>query len=180
MSRLSSHEAPTGPGGGAAPASLDVRVVRSTRRSKTAQARLRGGVLEVRIPARASADEERELVEHFRRRFARSRSSDGIDLAARARRVARAHDLPEPDDIRWVSNQADRWGSCTPGRRSVRISDRAAAFPPWVLDYLLVHELAHLLEASHSPAFWALVGRYPLAERARGFLIAKGWDDPAG
>jgi len=65
-------------------------------------------------------------------------------------------------------------------RGAVRVSRRLADFPPWVLDYVLVHELAHLAEADHSPAFWALVARYPLAERARGFLMAKGLEeDPA-
>ena len=138
-----------------------------------------GGVLEVRVPAGIAADEEARLVQHFQERFRRRRSSEGLDLTQRAAAVARAHDLPRPDDIRWVPNQAHRWGSCTPAHRSVRISDRAASLPPWVLDYLLVHELAHLVEANHSAAFWALVDRYPLAERARGFLIAKGWDEPA-
>jgi hypothetical protein len=40
-----------------------------------------------------------------------------------------------------------------------------------------VHELAHLVEANHSPAFNALVARYPLAERARGFLMAISFGD---
>jgi predicted metal-dependent hydrolase len=158
---------------------LAVRVVRSARRRKTAQARLVDGVIEVRVPVGLSATAEAELVEHFRARLSRQRTSTGTDLAQRAAELARAHDLPAPHDIRWVSNQARRWGSCTPSRRTVRISDRAAGFPPWVLDYLVVHELAHLVEANHSPAFWRLVARYPLAERARGFLIAKGWDEPA-
>jgi predicted metal-dependent hydrolase len=41
-----------------------------------------------------------------------------------------------------------------------------------VLDYVLVHELAHLVVPDHSPAFHEIVDRYPRAERARGFLIA--------
>jgi predicted metal-dependent hydrolase len=71
-----------------------------------------------------------------------------------------------------------RWGSCTPATGTIRISDRLARMPGWVLDYVLVHELAHLAVPGHSPAFWRLVHRYPKAERAMGYLIAKGGDDP--
>jgi predicted metal-dependent hydrolase len=42
--------------------------------------------------------------------------------------------------------------------------------PDWVLDYVLLHELAHLVVPSHNSLFWNLVARYPRAERARGFL----------
>jgi predicted metal-dependent hydrolase len=73
-----------------------------------------------------------------------------------------------------------RWGSCTPEDRAVRVSSRLAAYPAWVLDYVLVHELAHLLVASHGPAHDALVDRYPYAERARGFLIALDLDPDEG
>jgi predicted metal-dependent hydrolase len=70
-----------------------------------------------------------------------------------------------------------RYGSCTPEDGTIRLSDRLLDFPAWVRDYVLVHELAHLVEPNHSAAFWSLVARYPLAERARGFLIAKGLDE---
>lgn len=75
-----------------------------------------------------------------------------------------------PRGVRWVSNQRGRWGSCSPDDRTIRLSDRLRDMPTWVSDYVLVHELAHLLEANHSTKFWQLVERYPKTERARGFL----------
>ena len=47
--------------------------------------------------------------------------------------------------------------------------------PAYVIDYVLLHELAHLLVPGHGPAFWALLESYPRTERARGFL--DGWSD---
>ncbi len=95
-----------------------------------------------------------------------------IDVAARARRLARQYGLPRPQSVRWVDNMRQRWGSCTPEDGTIRVSSRLAAYPAWVLDYVLVHELAHLEIESHGPAHDQLVDRYPYAERARGFLIA--------
>jgi len=155
-------------------------VIRSTKRRKTAQARMVDGRLEVRIPARSSKAEERRLVEQFRRRFERSEAAGPIDVAARARRLARAHDLPRPSDVRWVSNQARQWGSCTPQTGAIRLSDRMSGFPLWVIDHVIVHELAHLVERRHNAHFYELVARYPLAERAEGYLIAKADGTDAG
>ena len=148
-------------------------MIRSARRRKTAQARMVGAVLEVRIPGHSSAGEERELVEHFRARFERSAAAQAIDLDRRARELADRHGLSRPASIRWVGNQEQRWGSCTPTDGTIRLSDRLVGFPPWVIDYVIVHELAHLVEPSHGAAFWALVNRYPRTERARGYLQAK-------
>ena len=78
---------------------------------------------------------------------------------------------------RWVANQNSRWGSCTPGDHSIRLSERLNGMPAWVVDYVLVHELAHLLEAGHDAKFWAWVDRYPQAERAKGYLL--GWSAAA-
>jgi predicted metal-dependent hydrolase len=164
---------------GPALAALDVSVTRSKRRKKTAEARLRGNVIDIRIPAAASAADEQRFVDHFVSKFEKRRRSALVDLEARARRLAADYGLPVPESIRWVSNQSQRWGSCTPTDGSIRLSDRLAAFPGWVIDYVIVHELAHLVEINHNPAFWALVEPYPLAERARGYLIAKS-EDPSG
>jgi predicted metal-dependent hydrolase len=152
---------------------MDVEVTRSARRKKTVQARLVDGVLRLAIPAHLSPAEERHWIEVMQRRFATRRDADQVDLEARARRLARAHGLPVPQSIEWSSRQKTLWGSCTVEDRRIRISDRVASFPRWVLDYVIVHELAHLEQPSHDRAFWDLVGRYPMAERARGYLIAK-------
>jgi predicted metal-dependent hydrolase len=153
---------------------MHVEVVRSARRRKTVEARQVDGRLRILIPAWMSAAEEARWVREMTRRFERRAAADPIDLAERARVLARRYRLPKPESIRWVDNQRTRWGSCTPGAGTVRVSTALAGYPAWVLDYVIVHELAHLAEPNHSPAFWALVGRYPRAERARGFLIAKG------
>jgi predicted metal-dependent hydrolase len=160
-----------------APAPFEVRVVRSTRRKKTVGAQLRGGTLVVTVPSWMSTRDERTWVDEMVRRFTKKRRTDGVDLAARAGLLARRYDLPPPARIEW-RDMDTRWGSCTPGTGRLRLSSALASYPGWVLDYVLVHELAHLVHADHSPAFWALVNRYPLAERARGYLIAKSGDAP--
>jgi predicted metal-dependent hydrolase len=159
---------------------VQVEVVRSAKRRKTISARQVGDVLRVSIPATMTKAEEERWVGEMVRRMQRHSTADSIDLAERAASLAARFGLPRPDSIRWVDNQASRWGSCTPVDRSVRISSRVAGFPPWVVDYVIVHELAHLVVAGHNRRFWALVDRYPRAERAKGFLIAKGLegDDP--
>ena len=104
------------------------------------------------------------------------RDTARIDLRRRARRLAARYDLPVPRSIRWAPNQLTLWGSCTPDDGTIRVSSRLGAYPRWVLDYVIVHELAHLVVRTHGPRFARLVDRYPMAERARGFLIAKGID----
>ena len=155
---------------------MDVQVLRSAKRRKTVSARQVGDVLQIRIPARMSAADEQRWVGEMVRRFERRASAGQMDLVRRAATLADRHGLPRPSTIRWVDNQTTRWGSCSPGDGSIRISSRLAGFPAWVVDFVVVHELAHLVEAGHGPAFRALVDRYPLAERATGFLLAKGMD----
>lgn len=156
---------------------MKVEVVRSSRRKKTVQASVVDGVLRVRIPGSMSPAEEEHWVGVMRTRIERQLRSDEVDLAARARVLAHEFDLPLPQQIAFSDRQIQRWGSCTPATGKVRISRRVASFPEWVVDYVIVHELAHLQVSDHSPAFWELVGRYPFAERARGFLIAKNLEE---
>lgn len=158
---------------------FEVRVRRSTRRRRTVGAVLRGGVLEVALPSWMSKAEEDHWVAEMSARFRRRQSTDRIDLVRRAARLAVDFGLPVPSDIGWSDTMTARWGSCAPATGAVRLSTRLAPFPDWVIDYVIVHELAHIVHPDHSAAFWELVARYPRTERAVGYLIAKSGDaDP--
>lgn len=158
---------------------MQIEVVRSERRKKTVEARVIGDVVRVSIPAAMTTAEEHHWVEVMRAKVERAQRSKKVDLEARAAALARQLDLPRPSEIVFSSRQQMRWGSCTPATGTIRISDRIAGFPPWVIDYVIVHELAHLVVADHSPAFWTLVNRYGRAERARGYLEAKSEEQVA-
>jgi predicted metal-dependent hydrolase len=152
-------------------------VERSARRRRTVGAQMVGGVLKVVVPSWMSRAEEDHWVDVMTGRFRRKMSTDRIDLGERALVLARRHDLPRPQEIKWSDDMQSRWGSCTPGTGTIRISSRIAKFPDWVIDYVIVHELAHLEIGDHSDAFWKLARRYPRAERAIGYLIAKSGDE---
>jgi len=155
-----------------------VEVRRSQRRRRTVSAYREGERVVVLIPDRFSRAEETEWVERMLARLAareeRIRRTDN-ELLMRARRLIsryladRAGEIM-PASVRWVTNQNGRWGSCTPDDATIRISHRIQEMPDWVIDYVLLHELAHLVVPSHSARFWDLVNRYPKAERARGYL----------
>jgi predicted metal-dependent hydrolase len=58
-----------------------------------------------------------------------------------------------------IADPKSRWGSCSPHNRSIRYSWRVIMAPPAVIDYLAAHEVAHLVHADHSPAYWSVVQR---------------------
>ena len=153
----------------------ELRIIPSARRRRSSAARLVGNVVEVRVPALMPAAEQRRVAERLRDRILRSvgRVRRAPDLERRAQEL---NSQLFGGRLRWqaigFAEQRSRWGSCTPDSGTIRIARRAAGLPDWVLDYLLVHELAHLVEGNHGPRFWALVERYPLTERARGYLMA--------
>jgi predicted metal-dependent hydrolase len=159
----------------------EVVVRRSARRKRTVTAYRERDTIVVLVPERMSrADEQRyvaDLVQKVLAREARAAAPRGdADLAMRATELSRqylsgrAGDAPSPTSVSWVTNQHQRWGSCTPATGAIRLSDRLRAMPAWVVDYVLLHELAHLVESQHSARFWSLVDAYPRAERAKGFL----------
>jgi len=155
---------------------FSVTVIRSARRKRTVGAQLHAGVLTVAVPSWMSSAETEMWVAKMSASFKRKLSSERIDLTVRATTLARRYELPRPRDIRWADDMVSRWGSCTTTTGHIRISTRLAAFPDWVIDYVIVHELAHLEVNGHGADFWQLARRYPKAERAIGYLIAKAAD----
>ncbi len=161
----------------------EVEVRRSRRRRRTVSAYREGARIVVLVPATLSADEEAQWVSTMVRRIERAerraRLSDE-ELLVRARQLSDRFlgGVAVPETVRWVDNQRSRWGSCTPSDRSIRLSSRLEPMPGWVVDYVLVHELAHLIEAGHSDRFWAWVDRYPQTEKAKGYLL--GWSAAQG
>jgi predicted metal-dependent hydrolase len=154
-----------------------VDVVRSTRRRRTVSARRDGDRIVVSVPARLTRAEEAKWVALMVQRVLageRRRRPGDADLMARARALSERYldGEADPASVRWVDNQVQRWGSCTPVDRTIRLSSRLQGMPDYVVDYVLLHELAHLLVPGHGPAFWARLAGYERLERARGYLEA--------
>lgn len=160
-----------------------IRIIRSARRKHTISARQEGDTLVVYLPTGLWSAEEQEWVERMRQRLEkmqeRRRLNSDEALQRRTEELNREFFGGELkiESIRFVTNQNHRFKSCTPNTRTIRISHRLAEMPAWVLDYVIVHELAHLVQPNHSNRFWKLVNRYKLTERARGFLMAKGVEE---
>lgn len=170
-----------------------VEVRRSGRRRRTVSAYREGGRTIVLIPARFTKAEERHWVDTMLGRLAagdRRRRPGDAQLAERAAELSSRYldGRARPTTVRWVGNQLSRWGSCTPTDGTIRVSDRLKGMPAYVLDYVLLHELAHLVRPAHDRAFWGMLAGYPRVERARGYLegvaaaagLGGAWGDDVG
>jgi hypothetical protein len=152
----------------------DVEVRVSNRRKKTAGAHWEGDRIIVVVPAHLRGVDRDEMVDHLARRLQHHRPLLHMSDNHLGDRAAELGDLYfdgiRPSSIRWSMAQNKRWGSCTVSTREIRISERLRVAPGWVLDSVIVHELAHLIEPNHGPGFKALENRYPRKSEADIFL----------
>lgn len=164
-----------------------VLIRRSARRRRSVSISRDRGDLVVSVPAsfthRTERDWVRRMLDQYtdsQERKAPAKRSDD-QLAALAEELSETHlgGRAHPASITWSSRQNRRWGSCTTSERTIRISSRLQGMPDWVVRAVVHHELVHLLVAGHGPDFQALMARYPLAERARGFLDGISWAEHA-
>ena len=159
---------------------MEVKIIRSSRRKRTVSARLVKDLLLVKAPVFIPDAHLEKMVAGFKDKFQRKRLKEELDksedLASVAQRLNEKYfeNKLKVNGIEYVTNQNSRFGCCNYRSGHIRISHRLGLMPAWVRDYVIVHELAHLLAPNHSRAFWDIVSRYELAERAKGYLMAVG------
>jgi len=161
---------------------MEVKVARSDRRQKTISARFVEDTMYINVPANISEARLKELISNFKKRFERRKLKKELNAKQNLKSVV--ENLNERyfgsrlkvNKIEYVTDQYKKFGCCNYKLKAIRISHRLLEMPPWVRDYVVFHEMAHIIEPNHSRAFWKIVSRYRLAERARGYLMAKGFE----
>jgi len=161
---------------------MDIKIIRSPDRKKTIQAKLIGETLVVYLPCGMHMEEERKIIDKMKKKIENKRLNRNINnddylikrFAQFNNRYFRG--TLRVNSIEFVTNQERCNGSCTPVNGTIRLSHKLFGMPKWVIDYVLMHEMSHLLHPDHSKAFWEKVSEYKYSERARGFLIAKGME----
>ncbi|PNX54254.1 MAG: hypothetical protein BV458_00105 [Thermoplasmata archaeon M9B2D] len=160
--------------------SSQITILRSKRRKKTIQTKYEPGHLWIYLPFGMSAKEEQKWIERMIQRVEQRQKKQTLQksdrwLMQRAKELNKKYfDARLCFSIKFVMNQNTLYGSCTSFDRTIRISERVKNMPLWVQDYIIIHELTHLLYPNHSKKFWEKVNQYKYAERARGYLIAIG------
>jgi predicted metal-dependent hydrolase len=170
---------PADGGDHAAAAAPEVEVRISKRRKRTSEAKWVGGRIVVSLPAHLDVESRQKTIDWLvERLLARHQLQSGLDdngLLARAIELSDRYLVgARPVSVRWVTNQTARWGSCSYYSGHIRVSHRLSVVPGWVLDSVLVHEVAHLTHPDHSLAFHKLAGAYPRHDEAGVFLAGYG------
>ncbi len=157
-------------------------VVRRTARRKSSLAAFwEDGQAVIAVPAALSVEDEKYWVPRLVSRLEQGTLKEPIgrrgpagDEALMQRSLALSAQYlggrAVPFSVRWVTNQNSRWGSATPARKTIRISHHVQGMPGWVVDYVLLHELAHLLHSHHGRDFWRELAGFSRLEAARAYL----------
>ena len=153
---------------------VEVEVRRSVRRRRSMSARLEQGRIIVLAPAHLSAAAERTSVEQLVRKLTSRRRTARSDdaLMQRAEELTQRYipGAPRPTSVRWVPAMTSRWASCTPTTGAIRVSETVREMPQYVVDGVLIHELAHLVESGHGPEFQRIVRAYPQHDLVEAYL----------
>ncbi|MFH1601444.1 MAG: M48 family metallopeptidase [Candidatus Shapirobacteria bacterium] len=152
---------------------MRIKVKRSLRRRKTISAHLKGGIMELHVPYFLSAAKINYYADLFARKLRqKDRGISNTYLKKRADLLAKKYSLKKLPDfqISWSLRQQKIFGVCDSKNKKIRISARLKKAPSWVIDYLILHEAAHLIYSGHGKDFWQAVNKYPKAKEAKAFL----------
>ena len=158
---------------------INTEIKRSKRRRSTVEAKFVKDKLYIYLPSSMNESDEKKwigkMVKWGERYKIRKELNNNNKLLERSQKLNKKYFNGSLDfSIKFVTNQRNRFGSCTIRTRSIRISDKLVKMPQWIQDYVIIHELAHILYPNHSNKFWEKVNQYKYAERARGYLMAIG------
>lgn len=162
---------------------MKIIIRRSARRKRTVGARVKDGVMEIVAPANISEKKLNEIIQGFRHNFEKREKEKLLNRGDQLQRKAQELNSKyfegrlEFKSIKYSARQLRKFGTCCPARKTIIINGCLKKMPQWVEDYVIIHELAHIIHPNHSAAFWESVKRYPKAERAIGYLIAKGVEE---
>jgi predicted metal-dependent hydrolase len=165
---------------------MEVKINRSQRRRRSVSARLVNDLLLINAPLALSQDRLDKIISDFKLKFERQKLKTELDKEKNISDLASALNEKYFDNklkiesIEYVTNQNSRFGCCNYRTAKIRISQKIGLLPRWVRKYVLIHEMAHLIEPNHSRAFWDIVCRYKLTERARGYLMAASMNMTGG
>ena len=125
----------------------------ATEDRQTHAARLRNGVIELKI---AAQDQGHNLQQNIKMLLSRVVAHDHLPaITQRVQEINQQFFKKEIQSIRLRYNHS-RWGSCSTSG-NINLSTRLLFAPPQVIDYVIIHELAHMVEMNHSPKFWKVV-----------------------
>jgi predicted metal-dependent hydrolase len=164
---------------------MEFKIIRSRRRRRTVSARVIKDTLLISAPAMLSQERLDGIVADFKIKFERKKIKEELDrkqsLVDIAQKINEQYfeNKLKVNSIEYAIDQDSKFGCCNYGSGRIRVSHKVGLMPGWVRDYVVIHEMAHLVEPNHSASFWEIVSRYKLAERARGYLMAAGLESEA-
>lgn len=158
----------------------EIKILRSKKRKRCVSARMVKDILIVRAPEHIADERLQKVIGELKAKIERKQLREELNkdqfLVRRAQEINKQYfeDKLHINSIQYVTSQNSKFACCNYRTGNIRISHRIGKMPQWVKDYVIVHELAHLVVPDHSQAFWEVVNRYKLSERARGYLLAVG------
>ncbi|MBU4485970.1 MAG: M48 family metallopeptidase [Candidatus Delongbacteria bacterium] len=156
----------------------EILIIKSKARKKTVQAKLVGDrTIKVLAPYRVGAEYLDDfIVKSVKKLSSKGKISDTNEFLYKRAEMLRKKFIPEAPDfeIGYSNSLRTTWGKCFISDKNIVLNTKLKNYPLWVVDLVIIHEIAHLIFHNHGKGFRSIVSRYKLKERATGYLLAKG------